>query len=239
MKSLLMALLFCVPWLSTDHQQKPRDYRVLTPVIRVEPQLWDQVPWQQIGPGQRRKVLHNDRITMMWLELDPAPLQPQVLTHYHPHDQITILVEGQARVRLGEEERVVGPGAAYVAPSNVHHGLQPLSSRVVVVECFTPTREDFRGSPDQPQPIPVTANQVKALVYEWFARLERHQSTQDQLDPQGCTIPAGLQPGQPERVEVQSDGERFQVDIQGQNLRQHWVVRDHGGWPVIQSITNL
>ena len=178
-------------WLFSDEQHKPRDYRSLTSIQVVDPQLWEQVPWQQIGPGQRRRVLYNDRLTMVWLELDPAPQQPQLLTHYHAHDQITMIIEGRAEASVGELRSEVGPGAAYVAPSNVHHGLRPLSSRLVLVECFTPTREDFRGMPGPPAPVPCTSNQVRALVYQWFSLFDRAADGQDfleKLDPQGWVL---------------------------------------------------
>jgi hypothetical protein len=48
---------------------------------------------------------------------------------------------------VGEEEREISAGGAYVAPSNVHHGMKPLTRRLMLVECFTPAREDFRPQP--------------------------------------------------------------------------------------------
>ena len=187
-----LALAFPSPaqWLFTDDQQKPRDYRILSPMLTVKPALFEKVPWQNLGPGLRRKVLFNDRLTMVWLEMDPAPSEPLLRTHYHMHDQITMLVEGEAEVRVGSEQRLVGPGAAYVAPSNVHHGLRPLSPRVVLVECFTPTREDFRGNL-LPQGGHCTANQVRALVYTWFGLFDRQADPQqflNLLDPQGWRL---------------------------------------------------
>lgn len=178
-------------WLLTDERQSPRDYRWLTPLRKVQPKLFDTVPWQEVAPGQRRKVLFNDRLTMVWLELDPAPEQPVLLTHYHMHDQITMLVEGEAEVRVGDEQRRVGPGSAYVAPSNVHHGLRPLTRRVVLVECFTPTREDFRGSSGPPPVVASSPNQVRALVYQWFSLFDRGQDTAcflSLLDPTGWRL---------------------------------------------------
>lgn len=177
-------------WMFSDTQQKPRDYRWRSPMLTVKPELWDQVAWQNLGPGLRRKVLFNDRLTMVWLEMDPAPREEVLKTHYHAHDQITMLLEGEAEVRVGNQQRKVGPGAAYVAPSNVHHGLRPLSSRVVLVECFTPTREDFRGDL-QPLVGSCTPNQVRALVYDWFGLFDRQADPQQflaHLDPQGWEL---------------------------------------------------
>ncbi|MFN8610126.1 MAG: cupin domain-containing protein [Vulcanimicrobiota bacterium] len=227
-------------WLFTDERQLPRDYRNLESIHPVQANLWDQVPWQQIAPGQRRRVLFNDRLTMVWLEMDPAPQQPVLLTHYHAHDQITMLVEGRAEVRVGDQQRVVEPGAAYVAPSNVHHGLRPLSPRVVIVECFTPAREDFRGSKGPRPAAPCSPNQVRALVYEWFALLERGADEQEFLqrtDP-AVAVPPRLPRGSTEvrNLTVEAVQGGFEVTIQlAEGPAQRWRVRDWDGFPVVRS----
>ena len=244
---LLILLACCSPaqaqWLFTDEQQKPRDYRVLEPVHQVDPKLWEQAPWEQIGPGQRRRVLFNDRMTMVWLELDPAPQQPVLLTHYHAHDQITLLVEGQAEVRLGDQQRVVEAGAAYVAPSNVHHGLRPLSSRVVLVECFTPAREDFRGSQGPRPARPCTHNQVRALVYQWFGLVERKAGDEELLpfwDPL-VEKPRRLSDRfiEVKEITIKPSPGGFLVEIALAGAQQRWKVRDWDGFPVISDIQEL
>jgi quercetin dioxygenase-like cupin family protein len=179
---LLSAPLWAQPVLHTDHQRLPRDYRC-TPVIAVSPQLFEQVPWQVLPDGLRRKVLFNDRLTMVLLEIDRAVDDKPMQTHYHVHDQITYVLEGRARVSLAGSEKEVEAGAAYVAPSNVPHGLKPLSRRVVIVECFTPTREDFRSA--------FSSNDLRAFVYQWFAQIERGaplESLQSFLDQESLTM---------------------------------------------------
>lgn len=193
--ALLVHLASCsgaqAQYLRTDGEQHPRDYRQRTPLQAVSPQLFDQVPWETVGPGQRRKVLFNDRLTMVLLEIVDAPSQAALTTHYHAHDQITLILEGKALVRVGQEERQVEAGAAYVAPSNIHHGLKPLTPRFVLVECFTPTREDFRGSATPPPIKPLSPNKVRSLVYDWFSLFDRQASSQEHLlllDPQGFNL---------------------------------------------------
>jgi unsaturated pyranuronate lyase len=152
------------PMLGTDSRQLPRDYTTAELQV-VPPKLFDQVPWETVADGVRRRVLFTDRLTMVLLEIEGEPDAEPLKTHYHPHDQITYLLSGKARIHLDGEERVVEPGAAYCVPSNVHHGLKPLSQKVVIVECFTPTREDFRTI--------LGSNDLKAFVYHWFALLDR------------------------------------------------------------------
>lgn len=161
------------PVLRTDNLQPPRDYRA-APVRTVQASLFEQVPWQDLGDGMRRKVLFSDRLTLVLLEIDrpvdDKPAQP----HYHSHDQITYLLEGRGRVMLDGQEREISAGGAYTVPSNTPHALQPLTPRLVLVECFTPTREDFRpGFGD---------NDLRAFVYQWFALFDANAADEAFLE---------------------------------------------------------
>lgn len=122
-----------------------RDYEVKTPILPVSPAILtaDDRPWEQMPDGTRRKAYFNDRLTVMLFEIG-GPQSGPMKTHHHPHDQITYVIEGTARVKVGDDIRIVGPGSVYIAPSNVEHGAQVLSKRLVLLETFTPTREDFR-----------------------------------------------------------------------------------------------
>lgn len=122
-----------------------RDYSVSAPIVPVSPAILldDERPWERMPDGSRRKVYFNDRLTMVLFEVH-GPSTRALKTHHHPHDQITYVLQGRARVQVGDVIRVVGPGAVYIAPSNVPHGMQVLSRRFVGLDVFTPTREDFR-----------------------------------------------------------------------------------------------
>jgi quercetin dioxygenase-like cupin family protein len=45
---------------------------------------------------------------------------------------------------VGGKAREIGPGGVFIAPSNVRHGIELLTDKVVLLDVFTPTREDFR-----------------------------------------------------------------------------------------------
>lgn len=61
--------------------------------------------------------------------------------HSHSNEQMIFLLEGSARFRVGDEERVVGPGQVVHIPPGVHHGLELLSPRLKYVEVFSPPLE--------------------------------------------------------------------------------------------------
>jgi len=66
--------------------------------------------------------------------------------HAHPHEQITLVEKGRVRFSIGPESRVVGPGNVLHVPPGVVHGATMLEEEVVLIDIFTPIREDFLTS---------------------------------------------------------------------------------------------
>lgn len=113
------------------------------------------------------------------MEIDRPVEDKPIQTHYHSHDQVTYVLEGRGRVSLDGKEGEVSAGGAYTVPSNTRHGLQPLTRRLILVECFTPTREDLRpGFGD---------NDLRAFVYHWFALFDANAADEafgEHLEPE-------------------------------------------------------
>jgi quercetin dioxygenase-like cupin family protein len=51
--------------------------------------------------------------------------------HAHPSEQVMYVISGKLRVRFGEEIGEIGPGQAFLAPSNVPHQVTALEDSVV------------------------------------------------------------------------------------------------------------
>lgn len=64
-------------------------------------------------------------------------------THQHPHVQSTFVKSGRYRFTVGEETFEVGPGDAFVIPSDVPHGCQIIEGPGVLIDTFAPRRDDF------------------------------------------------------------------------------------------------
>lgn len=133
--------------LKTDDKQLDRDYAAHEPVVPVEAAIVtaDEKPWEILDSETRRKVFFNDRLTMVLLEITPNKPGQDALAHYHYHDQITHILEGTGVVTIGKLSKVIGPGSTYILPSNVHHSMKVTSNKLVLIDMFTPTREDFRS----------------------------------------------------------------------------------------------
>ncbi len=64
--------------------------------------------------------------------------------HSHPHEQVGVVYQGEAILRIGGEERHVRKGDLYCIPAGVPHGDTTIGDEdFVMLDVFYPTREDF------------------------------------------------------------------------------------------------
>ena len=73
---------------------------------------------------------------------------PRIVTapHDHPHEQMTIVERGRVLFTIGDEERIAAAGDILHFPSGSWHGATMLDEEVVLLDIFTPVREDFLKS---------------------------------------------------------------------------------------------
>ena len=102
--------------------------------------MWNDVPAQRISAGIDRQMIVGHKLMMCRLTLQPHVETP---VHSHPHEQMTIVERGRVRFTIGDEARVVGAGDVLHFPANVRHGATMLDEEVVLIDVFTPIREEF------------------------------------------------------------------------------------------------
>jgi len=101
---------------------------------------WRDVPSERIGDGVDRQMVVGERLMMCRLTLQPHVDTP---VHSHPHEQMTIVERGRVRFTIDGSTRVVGAGDVLHFPPNVAHGATMLDDEVVLIDIFTPIREEF------------------------------------------------------------------------------------------------
>ena len=85
--------------------------------------------------------LHGERMMMVLNATLPGHSVP---AHAHPHEQIGMVYSGRAILRIGDEEREVGPRDFYCIPAGVPHSDTCLGDEpFVMLDIFYPVREDF------------------------------------------------------------------------------------------------
>jgi len=85
--------------------------------------------------------LNGERMMMVLNDTLPGHSVP---LHSHPHEQVGFVYAGKAKLRIGDEERIVQKGDFYRIPGNVPHGDTCIGDEpFVMLDIFYPVREDF------------------------------------------------------------------------------------------------
>ena len=90
--------------------------------------------------GMVMQSVIGGKLMANWVTIEPHKVVPR---HQHPHEQLGIMLEGQLELTLGNETRLLNPGDAYTIPPNLPHSARTLEQPCVVLDIFTPVREDY------------------------------------------------------------------------------------------------
>ena len=101
---------------------------------------WDSVTIEDLGGGVSRQMIVGDRLMVCRLRFAPNVV---TTAHEHPHEQITLVERGRVLFIIGTEERIAQAGDILHFPSGCWHGATMLDEEVVLIDVFTPIREEF------------------------------------------------------------------------------------------------
>jgi quercetin dioxygenase-like cupin family protein len=110
------------------------------PVLNVQQTDWSAIPAERIADGIERQLFYGDRVMVCRLVIAPRTVTP---VHSHPHEQITMVERGRVRYIIEGQERVLEQGDMLHLPSGIAHGATMLDEEVVLIDIFSPLREDF------------------------------------------------------------------------------------------------
>ena len=103
-------------------------------------QPWHQIPSQPIADGITRQMVVGEKLMMCRLTLQPHVDTP---IHSHPHEQMTIVERGKVRFSIDGQDHIAVAGDVLHFPPNLRHGATMLDEEVVLIDMFSPVREDF------------------------------------------------------------------------------------------------
>jgi quercetin dioxygenase-like cupin family protein len=89
---------------------------------------------------QRRVLAENEQLMLVEFAFAANGIGAP---HSHPHVQSTFVKSGHFEFTVDGESFAVGPGDAFVIPSGVAHSCRALGEPGVLVDTFTPRRDDF------------------------------------------------------------------------------------------------
>ena len=105
---------------------------------------WNRVPAEQVAKGIKRQMVIGEKVMVCRFTFDPFTVTE---VHSHPHEQITLVIRGKVRFTIDGQPIIAAPGDVLHFPSNNRHGATMLDEEVVLIDIFSPIREDFLGAP--------------------------------------------------------------------------------------------
>lgn len=100
----------------------------------------EETPVRTPDGADRRVLSYGENIMLVQFNFDAGI---ESWEHSHVHEQIGYVVSGEIEFYMeGNKPVHLEPGGSYYVPSNVRHNIKTLAP-TVLVDCFTPIREDF------------------------------------------------------------------------------------------------
>jgi quercetin dioxygenase-like cupin family protein len=109
----------------------------------VELYDWNTVPSERLSPEITRQAIHRANMTLARIEI---VRHATVATHSHVHEQVTMVEKGALKYVVDGVERVVRAGEMIAVAPNVPHGVVDTLEDTVVLDFFSPAREDWPRS---------------------------------------------------------------------------------------------
>jgi quercetin dioxygenase-like cupin family protein len=94
-----------------------------------------------IFPGVHIRTCAAEKMMLSYVELEPHAV---VEEHAHPHEQVGMLLEGEAIFFIGDEQKTLRPGDFWRIPGNVRHKVIVLDKPTKALDIFYPVREEYR-----------------------------------------------------------------------------------------------
>lgn len=101
---------------------------------------WESIPVENVSEGIKRQMVVGENVMVVRFTFDPFLVTPE---HTHPHEQVSLVIKGRVKFFISGEERIVSAGDVLHFPPHNRHGATMLDEEVVLIDIFSPIREDF------------------------------------------------------------------------------------------------
>lgn len=91
-------------------------------------------------PGFHAKFIHGEKSTLAFWDIKKGSVMPE---HFHVHEQITHVLEGDMEMIIGGEKFLFTSGMVHIIHSNTPHSAVALTD-CRVIDSFSPARDDYR-----------------------------------------------------------------------------------------------
>ena len=101
---------------------------------------WDKIPVENPSDGIERQMVIGKNIMICRFRFAPFLVTPE---HTHPHEQMTLVVKGKVKFIIEGKPHIMSAGDVLHFPPHNRHGATMLDEEVILIDIFSPIREDF------------------------------------------------------------------------------------------------
>jgi quercetin dioxygenase-like cupin family protein len=96
---------------------------------------------QRVFPGVDITTTRCEQMMLSLAEMEPHAV---IEEHSHPHEQVGLMLEGEAEFTIGGQQLRVSAGQMWRIPGGVLHKVVALDRPVRALDVFHPPREDYQ-----------------------------------------------------------------------------------------------
>ena len=101
---------------------------------------WASIPATPVADGIERQMVYGERLMVCRLRFAPHVV---TAVHSHPHEQIVLVERGRVRFTVEGRDYIASPGDIIHFRSGCEHGAAILDEGAVLIDIFSPVRDDF------------------------------------------------------------------------------------------------
>jgi quercetin dioxygenase-like cupin family protein len=94
-----------------------------------------------LAPGITARTFWGEKMLLSVAEIAP---HTQGRLHSHPHEQVGTVLEGTVSFTVDGHSFTATAGTVFVIPGDVEHSASTSENRAVLLEVFSPVREEFK-----------------------------------------------------------------------------------------------
>lgn len=113
--------------------------------INMNPYLLSDIAEIEMIPGYLARFVHTDNLTLSFLTVEAGSALPE---HQHPHEQVSMVLEGEFELTVSGKPVRLHPGQVLVIPSGTLHSGKAITT-CKLLDVFNPVREDYRKLSEQ------------------------------------------------------------------------------------------
>lgn len=101
---------------------------------------WEKIPVEHPAEGIERQMVVGENVMICRFRFAPFLVTAE---HTHPHEQMTMVIQGKVKFIIEGVAHIMSPGDVLHFPPNNRHGATMLDEEVILIDIFSPIREDF------------------------------------------------------------------------------------------------